>query len=77
MRMMDGLRQAKHQAFLVSKKLRRTGAAAALRDADRRGARREEKHPFTYTEGMFPPTPSCADLIPRASSRRRCLLCSG
>lgn len=56
MRMMDGLRQAKHQAFLVSKKLRRTGAAAALRDADRRGARREEKHPFTYTEGMFPHT---------------------
>lgn len=54
MRMIEGLRQAKHQTFLVSKKVRRAVAAAALHDADRRGARHEEKRPFTYTENKFP-----------------------
>lgn len=58
MSMSNGLRQAEHQAFLVSKKVRRARAAAALRDADHRRAPREKRRPFTYSKGKLL-TPSC------------------
>ena len=53
MSMLNSLRQAKRQAFLVSKKIRCAGAAAAPRDADRSRARFGKWRPSTCAEGKF------------------------
>lgn len=52
----DAMREAKHQAFLASKKVRRAAERHARRRFDVRHARLEEKHPFVYIDGMFPHT---------------------
>lgn len=55
----DRLHQVKHQAFLASKRVRQSRNRAKIKSFDRRRARLEEKHPFTYSDGIFPHTFLC------------------
>lgn len=56
MRTVETLREAKHQAFLARKLVRKMRARIALRAHDRQWARSEAANPFRYRDGMFPHT---------------------